>query len=122
MVYVLFCLTTLCYIGLAILTGSKPSFGGESGGMGYGLALAFWGLGLGVSSLVLTITLLAKGNFLWVAGSLEARTGLTLMAWLCMVLPAFFCAAAAIFTRMWFGSNRRWIPPRPNASKAFASR
>ncbi len=92
MVYVLFGLTTVFYIGLAILTASKPNLVGDSA-MGYGLGLAFFGLGLTLSSLALTIMLLVKGNVHWVAASPEARTGLTLLAWLCMVLTAFFCAA-----------------------------
>jgi len=98
MAYIFFCLTVLCYIGLAFLTASKPNLGGESGGMGYGLALVFWGLGLTLSSLALTITLLVKGNLHWLAGSSEARTGISLIAWLGMALTAFFCA---VFTWEW---------------------
>ena len=92
MAYVLFCLTILCYLGLAFITASKPDVGGGNGAVGYAFALAYWGLALAVSSLALTITLLAKGNFHWLAGSPEARTGLTLLAWLCLVITAFFCA------------------------------
>ncbi|MBO0932033.1 hypothetical protein [Fibrella aquatilis] len=92
MAYVLFCLTMLCYIGLAMLTASKPTLVGD-GGMGYGLGLGFLGLSLAISSLALTIFLLAKGHFHWMAGSPEARIGLALLAWLCMVLTVFFCAA-----------------------------
>lgn len=92
MVYVFFGLTMLFYIGLALLTASRPNLVGD-GAMGYGLGLAFLGMGLTASSLTLTIMLLVKGNFQWLAGSSDARTALVLVAWLCTVLTTFFCAA-----------------------------
>ena len=90
--YIFFFATCLFYVGLAMLTATKPSLSGENA-MGYGLALAFLGLGFTVSSLILTITMLAKGNFQWVATSPEARTMIVLVSWLFIALATFFCAA-----------------------------
>ena len=91
MSYFAFFLTAISYIGLAILTASKPSLLGENA-MGYGLALAFWGLCFTVSSLALTITMLVRSNFQWVANDSGSRTAIVMLSWLFILLTTFFCA------------------------------
>lgn len=89
--YLFFFVTVLGYLGLALLTASKPSLSGDSA-MGYGLGLAFWGLVFTVGSLALTISLLVKGQLNWVATEDSLRTLIVLVSWLFVVLATFFCA------------------------------
>jgi hypothetical protein len=92
MSYALFLLTVLSCIGLAFLTASQPSLSGDNA-MGYGLGLVFFGLAFAVTSLVLTLFMLAKGNFQWVAADRGARVVIVLLCWIFVVLTTFFCAA-----------------------------
>lgn len=90
--YLFFFLTLLFYVGLAMFTATKPNLSGDSG-MGYGLGMAFLGLGFAVSGLALTINLLANSRLNWLGFEGGARTGLALLAWLFVVMTTFFCAA-----------------------------
>jgi hypothetical protein len=89
--YIFFFITALFYIGLAMLTSSKPSFSGDAG-MGYGLALVFLGIGFAISSLILSIVLIAKGGFNWISHETSIRTAVVLLSWLFIVITTFFCA------------------------------
>jgi hypothetical protein len=89
--YFFFFLTLVCCAGLAIFTSSQPSLSGENA-MGYGLGLAFFGLAFTISGLALTIVMLWKGNFLWVAGDSGLRTTIVMLAWFLVTLTTFFCA------------------------------
>jgi hypothetical protein len=91
MSYFLFALTTLCCLGLALLTASQPSTSGDNA-MGYGLGLAFVGLAVTLSSLALTIVMLVNGYFHWVAPDGGARAAVVLVGWFAVVLTTFFCA------------------------------
>ncbi|MFD2572239.1 hypothetical protein ACFSUS_16475 [Spirosoma soli] len=104
--YIFFAITVLFYVGLALFTASKPSLVGENA-MGYGLGLAFFGLGFAVSSLVLTITLITTGKVSWVANEAEWRTTIVLVAWLFVVLTTFFCA---IFKWEWHSDADNTYP------------
>jgi hypothetical protein len=104
MTYALFFLTIVCYIGLAVLTATQPNLSGENA-MGYGLGLAFWGLAFTVTSLVLTIMLLVKGNFQWVASDGAARVGMVLLCWFFVMLTTFFCA---VFKWEWHNQDNTY--------------
>lgn len=104
--YILFILTTIVWIGLYFLTASKPSLVGENA-MGYGLALMFLGVSFTISSLALTITLLARDGFLWVANDTGFQKGIVLLAWLCIVATTFFCAA---FKVEWHSDDDQTYP------------
>ncbi|GAB4013096.1 hypothetical protein GCM10028808_31070 [Spirosoma migulaei] len=90
--YSFFFITAIFYIGLGLFTASKPTLVGDSA-MGYGLGLAFLGVGFAISSLVLTISVHAKGGFDWVGQETGIRTTLVILSWLLVVLATFFCAA-----------------------------
>lgn len=92
MAYFLFSLTILCYIGLGLLTATQPATGGDNA-MGYGLGLAFLGLAFALSSLAMTIFMLAKGYFHWISPDSGARVAIVLGSWFAVVLTTFFCAA-----------------------------
>ncbi|WP_128544817.1 hypothetical protein [Larkinella soli] len=104
--YILLAITALFCLGLSLLTASKPTLVGDSA-MGYGLGLAFLGLGFAVGSLALTITILSKGGFHWVAGNPGLRTGTVLAAWLCIAATTFFCA---VFKWEWHSSDDHTYP------------
>ncbi|WP_040005779.1 hypothetical protein [Fibrisoma limi] len=103
---IFFLITLLFWLGLAMLTASKPTLVGENA-MGYGLGLAFLGLGFALSSLALTLTLLIKGNFYWVANGTSGRTAVVLIAWLCVVVTTFFCA---VFKWEWHSDDDLTYP------------
>lgn len=86
-----FGLTTLFYIGLAMINISKPPTGQNA--MGYGLALAFLGLGFTVCSLVLTFSVSGKGGFDWVQTGGASRNLVIGIGWLSLAVTTFFCAA-----------------------------
>lgn len=98
--YIFFAIAAICYVGLAVLTASKPPSG--SNDMGHGLMLAFLGLGFTITSLLMTIVLLVKGSFHWLGYSGGQRTTVVLLAWLFVVLTTFFCA---IFKLEWPRDN-----------------
>ncbi|QHV93980.1 hypothetical protein [Spirosoma endbachense] len=89
--YIFIFITFFFYIGLSMLTASKPSLSGDNA-MGYGLALFFLGIGFSICSLILTIIINSTGGFDWVLGGGGKRTILVLLAWLFMALTTFFCA------------------------------
>lgn len=109
--YIFFVITTLFYIGLAMLTASKPNLVGDSA-MGYGLGLFFLGIGFAVSSLALTITLISKGGFVWLGNDAGIRTSIALLFWLAVALTTFFCA---VFKWEWHNDDNaypqflRWL-------------
>ena len=107
--YMLLALTSLFYAGLVALNISKPSTTG-SNAMGYGLGMAFLGMGLAISSLLLTLNIGGKGGFNWVANQAPNRTLLVGLGWLTMVIASFACA---LFKWEWhegeFPQYLRWL-------------
>ncbi|RYF55176.1 MAG: hypothetical protein EOO39_38365, partial [Cytophagaceae bacterium] len=95
--YIFFFITALCYLGIAILTTSKPSLAGDNA-MGYGLLLLYLGIGFALSGLFLTITIIAKGGFAWTFQLAGIRTAVLLSFWLFVGLTTVFCA---IFRLEW---------------------
>lgn len=89
--YIFFFITTLFYLGLAMLTASKPNLGGENA-MGYGLGFFFLGVGFAISGLVLTIAIQSKNGFAWVTSDVGFRSLLVFATWLLVTLTTFFCA------------------------------
>ncbi|GAB3508948.1 hypothetical protein GCM10027341_45410 [Spirosoma knui] len=104
--YIFFTITTLFYVGLAMLTASKPSMSGDNG-MGYGLVLAFLGLGFAVSSLALTLTISARSGFQWLTTDASLRTAAALACWLFVVITIFFCA---VFKWEWHSTDDNTYP------------
>lgn len=104
--YLFFFATALFYLGLALLTASKPSLVGENA-MGYGLGLAFLGLGFALSSLAFSISLLAGGSLHWVSRNPGLRTTLVLLSWLFITLTTFFCA---VFKWEWHSADDQTYP------------
>ncbi|MEZ4901255.1 MAG: hypothetical protein R2822_05575 [Spirosomataceae bacterium] len=107
--YVLLALTFLFYIGLVALHLSEPSTGGDNA-MGYGLGLAFVGLGLAISSLLVTIHIAGKGGFDWIPNQVFNRTLLVGLGWLMLIVASFACA---VFRWEWheddFPQYLRWV-------------
>ncbi|GAB3999931.1 hypothetical protein GCM10028807_51560 [Spirosoma daeguense] len=108
--YILFGIVTLCYVGLAMLTASKPNLTGDSA-MGYGLGLAFFGLAFTLSSLALTIVANLNGGFASVSSEPSTRTMFVMVVWLLVALSTFFCA---VFKWEWHGDSTypqflRWM-------------
>ncbi|CCG99662.1 hypothetical protein FAES_1652 [Fibrella aestuarina BUZ 2] len=89
--YVFVVITTVFYLGLGMLTASKPNLAGENA-MGYGLGFFFLGVGFAISSLVLTIAINSKGGFQWVTTETGLRTPLVFATWFVVALTTFFCA------------------------------
>ncbi|MEZ0611703.1 hypothetical protein ACAW74_24545 [Fibrella sp. WM1] len=89
--YIFFFITALFYLGLAMLTASKPNLIGENA-MGYGLGFFFLGVGFAISSLVLTIAIQSKNGFAWITNDAGFRTLLVFTTWLLVTLTTFFCA------------------------------
>ncbi|MFC5412518.1 hypothetical protein ACFPMF_24550 [Larkinella bovis] len=104
--YFFFTITALCGIGLFLLTSSKPSMAGDNA-MGYGLGLAFLGAGFAFSSFALTITILTKEGFRWVANDAGIRTATVLLAWLGIAAATFFCA---VFKVEWNSDDDNTYP------------
>jgi hypothetical protein len=103
--YIFFVITLLFYSGLALFTlFESPSPGGDRA-MAYGLGMIFLNLGFAVSSLALTITLLAKGNFHWITTDASTRNTIVLMAWLCLVVTTFFCT---LFKEEWHSDDNTY--------------
>ncbi|UFH53382.1 hypothetical protein [Spirosoma sp. KNUC1025] len=89
--YIFLFITGIFYVGLALLTASKPTLVGDRA-MGYGLALFALGVGFALSSLILAIVGISKGGFNWVSQEMGVRTAVVLLSWLLMALATFFCA------------------------------
>lgn len=89
--YIVFVITTLFFIGLALLTVSEPSQGGDSS-MGYGWGAIILSLGFALSSLILLLIVRSKGGFDWVAHQAGMRTALLVTFWLTMSITTFFGA------------------------------
>lgn len=102
---IFFGLTTLFYIGMALFNFSKPVLVGDRA-MGYGLGLAFFGLGCAISSLLLTLNIAWKGGFDWVSPLGSTRTLLVIVGWLSFVVAAFFCA---VLKWEWHGEFPQFI-------------
>ncbi|MEZ4848897.1 MAG: hypothetical protein R3B93_09845 [Bacteroidia bacterium] len=89
-----------------IINISEPKTSGEAG-MAYGLSIVVLGVGLAVSSLVLTIAIANKNGFDWVAGP---RTLILGIGWACFVAATFSCV---VFRWEWhpgdFPSFLRWF-------------
>ena len=90
--YFFFFITFLFYAGLVSLTLKKPITSGEYA-MGYGLALAFLGLGFTISSLILTLNIAGKGGFHWVLDAGAKRNLLIGFGWLSIAIATFFSTA-----------------------------
>ncbi|WP_420149073.1 hypothetical protein [Spirosoma sp.] len=104
--FIAFIFTTLFLLGLALLTGTRPNLSGDNA-MGYGLGLFFLGIGFALSSLALTLTILAKNGFQWVASDASLRTAMVLLTWLCIAATTFFCA---IFKWEWSSNDDNTYP------------
>lgn len=104
MAYIFFFITAFFYLGLALLTATKPNLTGDSG-LGYGLGLAFLGLGFTISGLIVTILILKKEGFNWVANDAGIRTGIASSAWLLIALTTFFCA---VFKWEWHNQDNAY--------------
>jgi hypothetical protein len=101
----LFGVTFLFYIGLVIFNFPKPALAGERA-MGYGLGLAFFGLGFVVCSLLLMFFLGSKNVLDWVSTS-DVKQNLVLwLGWLSFAAATFFCAA---FKWEWHGEFPMYI-------------
>lgn len=83
----LFAITVLCCLSLVVLNFSRPPTGDRV--MGYGLALAFWGLCWVVSSGILVGYVAARGGFTWVSLGVW-RGEVVWLGWLCVVVTVFF--------------------------------
>lgn len=88
--YIFFILTAFFYVGLAVLSMSRPSVSANNS-MGYGIMLLYLGIGFVLSSLILTIIVCSKGEFNWVAQDAGTRTALVFLAWLLMSVTILFC-------------------------------
>ncbi len=88
---ILLALTTINYIGLAILNIQKTNVTGErlmgSGFIGLGLIAAYV-----LFSLLLTISITSKGGFNWLSSATLSRNFLVGILWLCMIAGVVFCA------------------------------
>jgi hypothetical protein len=84
-------LTCLIVIGFTFFNLPKPRLSGD-GAMGYGLGLAFFGLAVTISSMILTIYVGWKGGFDWVSES-GIRNFVVGIGWLCMAIATFACGA-----------------------------
>ncbi|MBD2705861.1 hypothetical protein IC229_35010 [Spirosoma sp. BT702] len=104
--YIIFAITTLFFLGLSLLTASRPNLSGDNA-MGYGLGLAVLGLSFAVSGLALTLTILAKNGFQWVASDASLRSATVLLAWLCIAATTFFCA---MFKWEWHSDDDNTYP------------
>lgn len=89
--YLFFVINALFFIGLALLTASKPSMSGDSA-MGYGFGALFLSLGFAFSSLLLLLIVRSKGGYNWVAQEAGTRTALLVVFWLSMSITTFFGA------------------------------
>jgi hypothetical protein len=87
--YIFFVITALFFIGLAMLTVSEPSRGGDSS-MGYGWGAIILSLGFTLSSLILLLIVRSKGGLDWVAHEAGTRTALLIVFWLAMAITTFF--------------------------------
>lgn len=96
--YIFFFLTACFYIGLAMITASKPNMSGDNA-MGYGLVLFFCGAGFALTSLALAIAVNVSGGFNWVSQDTGTRTLIVLLTWLVMALTTFCCA---VFKWEWY--------------------
>ncbi|RIV24056.1 hypothetical protein DYU11_13920 [Fibrisoma montanum] len=104
--FIFFLITLIFWLGMALFTASKPTLVGENA-MGYGLGLAFFGLGFAISALALTLTLLIKGNFHWVASGTSGRSAVVLSTWLFITITTFFCA---VFKWEWHSNTDLTYP------------
>lgn len=88
---ILLALTTINYIGLAILNIQKTNVTGErlmgSGFIGLGLIAAYV-----LFSLLLTISITSKGGFNWLSSATLSRNFLVGILWFCMIAGVVFCA------------------------------
>ncbi|CAN5467295.1 hypothetical protein BH09BAC4_BH09BAC4_49880 [soil metagenome] len=89
--YIVFVITVLFFIGLALLTVSEPSRGGDSA-MGNGWGVIYVSLGFAVSSLLLLLIVRSTGGYNWVAQKAGTRTLLLLVFWLSMSITTLFGA------------------------------
>ncbi|QHT66445.1 hypothetical protein GXP67_07125 [Rhodocytophaga rosea] len=118
--YIFLFITALFYVGLAMLTSSRPSMAGDAG-MGYGLVLVLLGIGFAVNSLILTLVITARGGFNWIFHDTSLRTAIVLLFWLFISITIFSCA---VFKWEWhtdttypqflhwlaIGHGQLWIP------------
>ncbi len=79
------------YVCLAAFSYSRPNLGGDQG-MGYGLGLAFFGLGCILSTLALAGAMLYKGQLAAVLPSNPWRTLLAFAGALAFAVAVFSCA------------------------------
>lgn len=84
-------LSALFYLLLLFANSSKPASSGDNV-MGYGLAMAFLGLCLALSSLVLLLILAFNGGFNWVSENTGPRLLLVLASWAGFSATVFFSA------------------------------
>ncbi|GAB4032600.1 hypothetical protein [Spirosoma gilvum] len=111
--FIFFFLTACFYIGLAMITASKPNLTGENA-MGYGLGLFFIGAGFTLTSLALSITIRITGGFDWISQDTGTRTLVVLLTWLVVAVTTVFCA---IFKWEWYNDTLypeflRWLAVR----------
>ncbi|WP_080055246.1 hypothetical protein [Spirosoma aerolatum] len=99
--YIFFFLTACFYIGLAMITASKPNLSGENA-MGHGLALFFLGAGFALMSLALAISISVGGGFNWISQASGTRLLVVLLTWLVVALTTFCCA---IFKWEWYNDT-----------------
>ncbi len=105
MSYFLLFITTLITIGLALFNATKPPMN-DQGGI-YGLAVVGLTAIFAISSLLLTINMLAKGSFHWVAVGQGTRIAIGLGGWLCIVLTTLFCS---FFKWEWHANEEHLFP------------
>lgn len=102
-------ITVLFYLGLVLFNFPKPRLSGD-GAMGYGLGIAFFGLGFAISSVLLVISLTWQGGLNWVSANTGTRNLLAGAGWLCIVLATFF---SAVFKWEWHAGEfpivLRWV-------------
>ncbi len=101
----LFGVTALFYIGLVIFNFPKPVLAGERA-MGYGLGLAFFGIGFVVSSLLLMFFLSSKNVLDWVSTSGGIQNLVLWLGWISFAAATFFCA---VFKWEWHGEFPMYI-------------
>ena len=89
--YIVFVITALFFMGLAILTVSEPSRGVDSS-MGYGWGAIILSLGFTLSSLILLLIVRSTGGLDWVAHEAGTRTALLIVFWLAMSITTFLGA------------------------------
>ncbi|QHV99329.1 hypothetical protein GJR95_31870 [Spirosoma endbachense] len=89
--YIVFGITTLLFLGLALFTVAEPGRGSESS-IGYGWGAIILSLGFALSSLILLLIVRSRGGFDWVGHKAATRTALLVLFWLAMSITTFFGA------------------------------